>query len=106
MMIEVLGIAVGGADAAKGDHPGSCLAINPAVFRSIDGFEASVERLVERVKSVPPAPGFEEVLLPGEPESRTRTEREGEISLAPMTWQAVVEAGEKLGVSAPVVAES
>lgn len=111
MMIEVLGIAVGGADAAKGDHPGSChgafcLAINPAVFRSIDGFEASVESLVERVKSVPLAPGFEEVLLPGEPEARTRAEREGAISLAPVTWQAVVEAGKKLGVSAPVVAES
>ena len=111
MMIEVLGIAVGGADAAKGDHPGSChgafcLAINPAVFRSIDGFQASVESLVERVKSVPPAPGFEEVLLPGEPEARTRAEREGAISLAPVTWQAVVEAGARLGVSAPAVAES
>jgi LDH2 family malate/lactate/ureidoglycolate dehydrogenase len=33
-------------------------------------FEARTERLIAGLKSVPPAPGFDEVLYPGEPEAR------------------------------------
>ena len=35
-----------------------------------DGFTSRMEQLVDEVKSVPPAPGFDEVFFPGELEAR------------------------------------
>ncbi|NIT77904.1 MAG: Ldh family oxidoreductase, partial [Thermoplasmata archaeon] len=51
------------------------------------------------IKSTPPADGFDEVLLPGEPEARTeqRRLRQG-IPLGREVYQELVELGEELGV--------
>jgi uncharacterized oxidoreductase len=107
MMVEVLSTALGGADepemhAPNGANSGSFfLAIDPAVFRPFEGYAASIERLVDRVATVPPAPGFERVLLPGEPEQRSRAERAAAISLPPATWSAIAADAESLGVAVP-----
>jgi len=46
------------------------LALDPAAFGDRAGFDARVAHLVEEVKSVPLAPGFDEVFYPGEVEDR------------------------------------
>jgi LDH2 family malate/lactate/ureidoglycolate dehydrogenase len=46
------------------------IAIDIAVCRPLDAFEADMEALIRDLKSTPPAPGFDEVLYPGEPEAR------------------------------------
>ena len=44
-------------------------------FRALGAFFGDAGDYVEFFKSVRPAPGFDEVMLPGEPEARTATER-------------------------------
>ena len=46
------------------------LALDPAAFGDRAGFDARVAHLVEEVKSVPLAQGFDEVFYPGEVEDR------------------------------------
>ena len=54
-------------------------AIDPARFVPPEAFAGSVDRLAGQLKATPPAPGFDEVLLPGEPEERaeSRHRRDG-----------------------------
>jgi ureidoglycolate dehydrogenase (NAD+) len=54
-------------------------AIDPARFVPPEVFAGSVDRLAGQLKATPPAPGFDEVLLPGEPEDRAeaRHRRDG-----------------------------
>jgi ureidoglycolate dehydrogenase (NAD+) len=47
-------------------------AIDPARFLAPEDFTGGVERLAAQLKATPPAAGFDEVLLPGEPEERAR----------------------------------
>ena len=59
-------------------------------------------RLLADLKAVPPAPGVDEVLVPGEPEARARAERERDgIPLPPTLWATLEELSGELGVSPP-----
>ncbi|GME24506.1 Malate/L-lactate dehydrogenase [Neofusicoccum parvum] len=61
---------------AKPQNVGHCfIAIKPDVFMSSDDFRARMDTLAQRVHAVPAAPGFEEVLFPGEPEHRLSQQR-------------------------------
>lgn len=51
------------------------LALNVAHFPAGPAFEARLAHLGGMLTRVPPAPGFDEVLLPGEPEERVQAER-------------------------------
>lgn len=56
--------------------------------------------MADRIKSTRPAPGFNEVLLPGEPEARSaQTRQQNGIPLDSTTWEQIVEAAEGLGVT-------
>ena len=47
-------------------------------------------RLLGDLKAIPPAPGFDEVLVPGEPEARRQAERERDgIPLPPTLWTSL-----------------
>jgi uncharacterized oxidoreductase len=51
---------------------------------------------------VSPAPGFEAVLMPGEPERQTAQRRQSEgIVVDDTTWGLIVERAEGLGVAVP-----
>lgn len=50
-------------------------AIRPDLFMSLDDFGARMDEFSARVKDLPPAEGFDEVLLPGEPERRCEAHR-------------------------------
>ena len=47
------------------------IAIRPDLFMPRDAYERRMDTFVERVKNLPRAAGFDEILTPGEPEART-----------------------------------
>jgi hydroxycarboxylate dehydrogenase B len=103
MVVEMLSIALTGADAAP--HEGGrfngavFLAIDPSALRPLDDFVGAVEAINDRVAGVPPAPGSDGVLIPGQPEERSRERRLREgIPLPDATWQAIQETARELGV--------
>ena len=52
------------------------LAVNPRAFTSEEAYAGTIDNLAGAVKAVPAAPGYSEVLLPGEPEANSRPERQ------------------------------
>ena len=78
------------------------LAIDIARFMPVKEFTARVERLVNMMKSTPHAPGYEEVLVAGDPEWRMEAERSvAGIPIASGNWDMLVKAAERVGVSSP-----
>ena len=68
-------------------------------FRPLDAFKAEVGQFIDFVKSAKPAPGFDEVLVPGEGSHRTREERlKNGIPVDDTVWGRIEELGKKLGV--------
>ncbi len=61
-----------------------------------------MENIAARLKSQQPTEGFDEVLLPGEPESRSRADRtEKGIPLPDATWDAIATVARDLHVALP-----
>jgi LDH2 family malate/lactate/ureidoglycolate dehydrogenase len=108
-MIDALSIALSGADEPEarggaGFESGAFfVAIEPTVFGPFDRWAEALRRLSTRVRGVPVAPGFSEVLLPGEPEARARTARAHGLAIPPATWDTIVAAGRAVGVPPPAV---
>ena len=69
-------------------------------FVPLDTFKQQVEDFVAYVKSSPTAPGFGEILVPGDVELREmkRRSREG-IPIEETTWEQIVEAARSVGLS-------
>ncbi len=62
---------------------------------------ADIQAVKAHVKSAHPAPGFEEVLTPGEPERRTAAKRaQAGIEVDDTTWRDIRAAAESLGIDA------
>ncbi len=101
LLMDLFGAALTGALAFEPTDVGNgtfMMVIDPEAFRPRADFLAAVDKECRRIKAVPPAPGFAEVLLPGEPERRTRAQRLREgIPLAEETWLALVDLGRELG---------
>jgi hydroxycarboxylate dehydrogenase B len=105
---ELLSGPLAGADAYPGVFNRSGIfifAVDAAIFRPLSEFQQAVTKVISRVKSVAPQPGFEEVLMPGEPETRTRSHRERHGIPIPLdTWKAVRITAKSLGVDVDVIA--
>ena len=105
MMSELLGGVLSGAGTVgpATDHGGNGLcfqAINIADFLPLEEFIASAQHLIAWIKSSPPAPGFAEVLIPGEPEYRTTQQRQREgIKVEDGLWEALSKTAEQVGAS-------
>jgi LDH2 family malate/lactate/ureidoglycolate dehydrogenase len=102
LVVDLLSVALTGADArgeAGRANGAFFLAIDAAAFRSREEYFETAERTVRRIKAVPPAPGFSEVLLPGEPEARSRAERSAGIPVPEGTWSAIEATAARLGVA-------
>jgi LDH2 family malate/lactate/ureidoglycolate dehydrogenase len=66
------------------------LAINIDVFIPIGEFKNRVDKAVYEIKSCPTAPGYSEILIPGEIEYRIEQKRLKEgIPLSDETWQQI-----------------
>jgi LDH2 family malate/lactate/ureidoglycolate dehydrogenase len=78
------------------------VAIDVACFMPVGEFQARLAELVERVKATPPAAGYDEVLVAGEPEWRAEEERQKTgIPLNAGVWEELVKAAHRLGVTPP-----
>ncbi len=110
MAAEFLGQAFSGADsfaqdgrggAILGHHGAAMIVMRADLLRPLEDYRARADLLQRRIRAVPPAPGFEEVLVPGDPEQRTREIRERDgIPIYDDVWRDLVETAESLGVAA------
>ncbi len=108
ILIDALGSGMTGSELTDRYHKlGAILiGIDPAVFRPRDEYGAAVDGLFDRVTGVRSAPGFDEVLIPGEPERRARAEqRSTGIEVAPATLQTLLDTAEKLGIDAGALSD-
>jgi len=81
------------------DQGAVLMAIRIEAFQPLATFERMVRDFVAHLKRIPRAPDCEEVLLPGEPEWRTKAVRERQgIPLPEATWERIIETGRTLGV--------
>ena len=101
MAAEFLGLVLTGsdrhADPKRGGpifrhHGTAFIVIKPDVFRPMEDFLAHAEKVCSQIRSVPPAPDFKEVLVPGDPEARTRARRLREgIPIPSGLWKKIAE---------------
>jgi LDH2 family malate/lactate/ureidoglycolate dehydrogenase len=111
ILMDIMSGVLGGAafggevgDQYKDTKPqdvGHCfIAIKPDVFLSTDDFKARMDTLVKRVHSATPAPGFDEVLFPGEPEHRLGVQRHREgIPYAEAEKEMFVDTARSYGIA-------
>ena len=86
-----------GADGLAGTF---ILAINSGIFRDSSAVKSETDSVFGQIKAVQPAAGFAEVLVPGEPEVRSRERRLAEgIPVAEDTWTEITSAGASVGVT-------
>jgi LDH2 family malate/lactate/ureidoglycolate dehydrogenase len=81
---------------------GFLLAIDVAAFLPLDEFTATIDDTVDAIKSLPPAEGTSEILVPGERGRRTEAERGAAgIPLGPKVWRELTEIATALDVPVP-----
>jgi len=114
MMVEILCAVLGGG-AMSSELGGirfrgrlvrvsQCfIAIDVARFMRVEEFTARVEKLVGMMKSAAPAPGYDEVLVAGDPEWRTEAERrKNGIPIEEGNWKRLCASAEQVGVAIPM----
>jgi uncharacterized oxidoreductase len=74
-------------------------AVDTGAFAPAADYGKRVDWMIDQVKAVEPAEGFDEVLVPGEPEQRERRRREAEgVPVPEKTWEAITRTATELGV--------
>jgi LDH2 family malate/lactate/ureidoglycolate dehydrogenase len=77
-------------------------AINIGTFTDVEAYKAHVDALIEGLKALPKADGFQEILVPGEPEDRVHADREKQgIPLPPGTVEKLRAMAQRFGVTLP-----
>ena len=105
VMIDVLGGVLSGmAPASLPEYGGGngtlIIAMNIPAFVSEEAFTAQVDGLCANIKNTPAAPGFHEVLVPGDPEWQTRAHRLTHgIDVPETTWHRIQDLARELRVS-------
>ncbi|MAE63157.1 MAG: hypothetical protein CMJ18_02690 [Phycisphaeraceae bacterium] len=105
---EMLGRVFTGSDTAAEDGPDYPMFRNQGVtmivfqadlFSPYTDYEARARELAEEVRGIPPAEGFDRVMIPGDPDRATTEQRSRDgIPIADDIWEQVVEAGRSVGV--------
>jgi len=107
VMCEIMASAVAGGQGAFHEAKGGVL--NSMLATIIDlsklgdpaAIAADIQAVKTHVKSARPAPGFDEVLTPGEPEKRYTARRlEQGIEVDDTTWHDIRAAAETIGITA------
>jgi len=112
LLVEVLTGALSGAGCSNSEEYRSrpfyggngmfMMAIDVGRIADLGGFKRRVDDLFRSVKGSPVAPGFEEILIPGDPERRMRERRLREgVFIEDQTWGEIRVLGEELGVEVP-----
>ncbi len=101
---SMAGAAAPPAERGQGDRTAGVfmVVVDPAAFGDAGEYVANVGRVTTSLKAVAPAPGVAGVLLPGEPEVRTRRERLDQgIAIPEDTWEAIARVAGGCGVEMP-----
>jgi LDH2 family malate/lactate/ureidoglycolate dehydrogenase len=101
MAAEFLGLILTGSDSYSDPkrggpifrHSGAAFIVFKAdIFRPMAEYRAHADKICARMRDVPPAPGFKEVIVPGDPEARTRATRLREgIPIPNWLWHKISE---------------
>ena len=108
---ELLGGALTGNGATKPDRTFAngmlSIYIDPKKIDPDNFFDGEVSRYVTYFKDTKPAAGVESVLIPGDPEAKTRADRTANgVPLPDETWAAIVATARSVGVSEEAVAKA
>ena len=102
VIAELMSGPLVGSDSYSGKTKRSGIfifALKSSLFQSKSNYDQALQKSLNKIKEIPPAKGFSEVLLPGEPEARMATERlKNGIEIPQDTWDAVKKAGLTVGV--------
>lgn len=107
ILCELLAGALTGARTIQPGHPrhGSIvnnmlsILMDPAAFGETSAMAAEAAALLDYVTASPPAPGFDAVMAPGEPEAKARAVRQRDgIPVDPMTIAQIVAAAGSVGL--------
>jgi LDH2 family malate/lactate/ureidoglycolate dehydrogenase len=111
MAVEFLGRVVTGSEGFAVEGRGGpffarsgtmIVALDPGAFGPVEAYRQRADAAIGRIKAVPPAAGFAEVLVPGEPEQRARLKRRREgVPLPDATWAAIRDCAVSLGLPDP-----
>jgi LDH2 family malate/lactate/ureidoglycolate dehydrogenase len=106
---EYLGRIFTGADTYAGEEKGgaifghsgtSIMAFRADLFQPAGQYRKRAQATEARIRSVPPAPGFEEVLMPGDLEARTRAIRKRDgIPIPTRVWDKLTDLACSLGLA-------
>ncbi|HZQ05847.1 MAG TPA: Ldh family oxidoreductase [Anaerolineae bacterium] len=106
LLAEVLGGIVSGADVPsfpsydRLQNGAFLLVVDQTFFRSAQEYYSSVDLLFTLVKQALPIDGADGVMIPGEPEQRTRAKRARDgITIDEKTWSDLREAAVRLNVT-------
>jgi LDH2 family malate/lactate/ureidoglycolate dehydrogenase len=93
----------GAKEGRRHRQNGFLLAIDIAAFLPAAEFTATIDDTVDAIKSLPPAEGTSEILVPGERGRRTARDRAASgIPLGPKVWRELTEIATTLDVPVPV----
>lgn len=103
LLVEILGGVLAGEGCASiGDDPGNgavMLTMDISRFSPRDVFGAKVDQVIDALEAIPPAPGYESVVVPGMPEAHARTSRARDgIPFPAETWRSIIEAARAVGL--------
>ena len=108
LAVEFFGRIFSGADAFGVEdrggptfrHAGTTMMVVKAdLFQPLADYATQAEGLANRARSTPPAPGFDEVLIPGDLEARTREIRARDgIPVPNPLWERLMAMAESLGL--------
>lgn len=115
IICEMLGGALTGGLTIQPDHPRQEGTVNSMLTVVIDAgamddgqqrFVPEVEAIKDYIRQSRVAPGFDEILMPGEPENRSRTGRSRDgIPIDDKSLSDILEAARSAGVEHSVIAE-
>jgi uncharacterized oxidoreductase len=108
LMCELLGGALAGEWTAQPAQarPGTIInhmlmfVVDPAAFGNRAAFQQEVLAMVDYIHGTTPAPGFDRVRVPGDPERESRAARERDgISIDTNSWAGIVESARHAGLA-------
>ena len=77
-------------------------AIDISMFTDVESYKEHIDNLIDGIKALPKAAGFDEVFVPGEPEERTFDERSRNgIPLPEGTVRNLRSIAERFGIKLP-----
>lgn len=105
---ELLGGALTGTGATAPDRRFAngmlAIYIDPKVVDTSNFFDGEITRYTDFIRATKPVAGVETVLIPGDPERRTRADRTANgVPLPDETWAAIVNTAREVGVSERVI---